>query len=91
MKGIEIRGPEVPALKEILTPHALAFVAGLQREFGAVRKGLLQRRAEVAARIRAGEKPNFLEHTRFIREGNWKVAPAPADLNDRRVEITGPV
>lgn len=40
MKGIEIRGPEVPALKEILTPHALAFVAGLQREFGAVRKGL---------------------------------------------------
>ncbi|HEU4740305.1 MAG TPA: malate synthase A [Meiothermus sp.] len=91
MKGIEIRGPEVPALKEILTPQALAFIAGLQREFNPVRKGLLQRRAEVAARIRAGEKPSFLEHTRFIREGNWKVAPAPADLDDRRTEITGPV
>ena len=91
MNGIEIRGAEVPALKEILTPEALAFIAGLQREFNPVRKGLLQRRAEVAARIRAGEKPGFLEHTRFIREGEWKVAPAPHDLNDRRTEITGPV
>jgi malate synthase len=45
---------------------------------------------EVAQRILAGEKPDFLEHTRFIRGGDWKVAPAPPDLNDRRVEITGP-
>lgn len=90
-KGVEIVGPEQPASSAILTPEALAFVAGLQREFGAVRKGLLQRRAEVAARISAGEKPTMLEHTRFIREGSWKVASAPADLNDRRTEITGPV
>jgi malate synthase len=90
-RGIEITGPRLPASDSVLTPEALAFVAALQREFGAVRKGLLQRRAEVARRIAAGEKPGFLEHTRFIREGSWKVAPAPADLDDRRVEITGPV
>ncbi|MER3459263.1 MAG: malate synthase A, partial [Chloroflexota bacterium] len=90
-KGIEITGPKLPASDNVLTPEALAFVAGLQREFGAVRKGLLQRRAEVARRIAAGEKPGLLEHTRFIREGNWRVAPAPPDLDDRRTEITGPV
>jgi malate synthase len=90
-KGVQILGPEQPASSAILTGEALAFVAGLQREFGAVRKGLLGRRAEVAARIAAGEKPTLLEHTRFVREGSWKVAPAPPDLNDRRTEITGPV
>ncbi|MBF6594402.1 MAG: malate synthase A [Thermaceae bacterium] len=90
-KGVSNLGLEQPASAAILTPQALAFVAGLQREFGGVRKGLLGRRAEVAARISAGEKPTMLEHTRFIREGHWKVAPTPADLNDRRTEITGPV
>jgi len=89
-KGVQIIGPKLPASDAVLTPEALAFLAGLQREFNPVRKGLLQRRAEVAQRILAGEKPDFLEHTRFIREGDWKVAPAPPDLNDRRVEITGP-
>lgn len=76
-KGVQIIGPKLPASDTVLTPEALAFLAGLQREFNAVRKGLLQRRAEVAQRIQAGEKPAFLEHTRFIREGDWKVAPAP--------------
>lgn len=89
-KGVEILGPKLPASDGILTPEALAFLAGLQREFNAVRKGLLERRTQVAKRIAAGEKPTFLEHTRYIREGDWKVAPAPADLNDRRTEITGP-
>ncbi|GEM87199.1 malate synthase A [Meiothermus granaticius] len=90
-EGVQILGPELPASSAILSPEALAFVAGLQREFGAVRRGLLERRGEMAARIAAGETPRFLEHTRFIREGDWSVAPAPPDLNDRRTEITGPV
>ncbi|MCL6526809.1 MAG: malate synthase A [Thermaceae bacterium] len=90
-EGVQILGPELPVSSAILSPEALAFVAGLQREFGAVRRGLLERRGEMAARIAAGETPRFLEHTRFIREGDWSVAPAPPDLNDRRTEITGPV
>ena len=90
MNGIEIIGSKLPASDTVLTPEALAFMAGLQREFSAVRKGLLQRRAEIAKRIEAGEKPDFLPHTGFMREGDWKVAPAPADLDDRRTEITGP-
>jgi len=89
-KGVEILGPELPVSDTVLIPQALAFIVGLQREFNPIRKGLLQRRAKVAKQIQAGEKPDFLEHTRFIREGSWKVAPAPADLNDRRTEITGP-
>ncbi|MDX2004620.1 MAG: malate synthase A [Meiothermus sp.] len=89
-KGIQIIGAQLPASSTVLTSEALAFLAALQREFNPVRKGLLQRRTEVAARIKAGEKPGFLEHTRFMREREWKVAPAPADLNDRRTEITGP-
>jgi malate synthase len=90
-RGVVVLGPAVSASAAILTPQALAFVAALQREFNPVRKGLLQRREEVAQRIREGMHPDFLEHTRYIREGNWQVAPAPADLNDRRTEITGPV
>ncbi len=77
--------------ERMLTPEAVAFVAGLQRRFNARRKELLQARAERFERLSTGERPDFLPETRAIREGDWTVAPLPADLQDRRVEITGPV
>jgi malate synthase len=74
----------------VLTSEALDLVAALEREFRARREELLLARAERQERIAAGELPDFLESTRAVREGEWSVAPAPADLQDRRVEITGP-
>ena len=74
----------------VLTPEALDLVVALQREFAGHREHLLLARAERQERIEAGELPDFLESTREIREGDWRVAPVPADLQDRRVEITGP-
>ena len=81
---------KVEGLDKVLTQEALEFLVALQREFNPVRKGLLQRRQEVWQRLKKGERLDFLPHTKFIREGSWKVAPAPQDLNDRRTEITGP-
>jgi malate synthase len=78
--------------ERILTDDALAFVAELQREFGPARSELIAARAERQQRIAAGERPDFLPETRSLREDrSWRVAPAPRDLLDRRVEITGPV
>ncbi len=77
--------------EEILSADALAFVAELHRRFDGTRRRLLSARAERQARIHAGELPDFLPDTREVREGDWQVAPVPADLHDRRVEITGPV
>ena len=74
----------------VLTPEALDLVVALQREFAGRREELLLARAERQEQIAAGELPSFLETTREIREGDWRVAPVPADLQDRRVEITGP-
>jgi malate synthase len=74
----------------VLTPEALELVAALERELGARREELLRARAERQERLSAGELPDFLEEIRDIREGDWHVAPVPADLRDRRVEITGP-
>jgi malate synthase len=74
----------------VITPHALDLVVALHREFRDRREDLLLARAERQKRIDAGELPDFLEATRSIREGDWRVAPVPADLQDRRVEITGP-
>src|SRR5207245_3411915 len=65
-------------------------VGALEREFGARREELLRARVERQARILDGELPGFLAETLAIREGGWHVAGAPADLQDRRVEITGP-
>jgi malate synthase len=87
----EIRGAATPRAAEILTSGALEFVASLQREFGARRTELLAARAERQSRIDAGERPDFLPGTRALRAGEWQVAPCPAALQDRRVEITGPV
>jgi malate synthase len=75
---------------EVLTPQALAFVASLQRQFGSRRQDLLRLRDERQARIEAGEMPQFLVTTSSVRDSEWRVAKAPRDLEDRRVEITGP-
>ncbi len=87
----EVLGPLAGHEVEILTPHALSFVAELHRRFDPERRRLLAAREERQARLDAGERPDFLAETREIRESDWQVAPAPADLQDRRVEITGPV
>ncbi|PNY81887.1 malate synthase A [Deinococcus koreensis] len=89
--GLTISGPLQPGYDEILTPEALAFVAELHRRFDPRRRELLAAREARQARLDAGEKPDFLPETRAIREGDWMINPLPADLQDRRVEITGPV
>ena len=91
LSPIEITGPVQGRDREILSPQALDFLAGLHRRFDARRRELLAARAARQIRFDAGERPDFLPETRAIREGDWKVAPIPADLQDRRVEITGPV
>jgi malate synthase len=79
-----------PRAEEVLTPAALAFVADLQRRFGARRNELLERRRHrYADTVRTG-RLDFLADTAEVRAGEWSVAPAPPDLTDRRVEITGP-
>src|ERR1700739_707055 len=88
--GIEIRGAVPEPFLQILTPDALRFVARLQREFNSRRKELLERREQRQTEINQGKKPDFLPETVHIRELNWQVAPIPKDLQDRRVEITGP-
>ncbi len=75
----------------ILSPAALAFLARLHRQFDATRQQLLQARRERQAGYDAGGLPDFRADTRAIRESDWTVAPIPAALRDRRVEITGPV
>ena len=90
-KGVVVKGAIAERFDEILTHDALAFVADLQRRFNQTRKRLLALRAERQKRFDAGETPDFLAETRHVREGDWTVAPIPADLQDRRVEITGPV
>jgi malate synthase len=80
-----------PADETILTPEALAFVGRLQRELNPARLELLERRRERQLELDRGVLPGFLPETRHVREGGWRVAPAPADLRDRRCEITGPV
>ncbi|HWZ52602.1 MAG TPA: malate synthase A [Granulicella sp.] len=89
--GVKILAPVTERYGEILTPAAVAFVVGLQRAFNGRRKELLQARIARQERLDAGERPDFLPETKAIREAAWTVAPLPADLLDRRVEITGPV
>lgn len=91
LDNVEIVGDLTPAFEEILTPEALAFVAKLHRAFNEKRLELLAERQERQHAFDAGALPDFLAETESIREGNWQVADAPADLTDRRVEITGPV
>jgi malate synthase len=88
--GVTIRGSMLPEYRSILTPEALVFLAELHRKFEGERQRLLALRAVRAKRFSKGELPDFQPETRAIREGTWRVAPIPADLQDRRVEITGP-
>jgi len=89
-QGIVIQGSMKPGYEKVLTPETIAFVVELERKFGAERRRLLARRAELQQRLDAGWKPDFLPETKAIREADWRVAPIPRDLEDRRVEITGP-
>jgi malate synthase len=91
IRGVQILAPAHPAQERVLTPGALEFIVELQRRFNPRRVELLGARVERQKRLDAGEKPDFLPETKSIRESEWTVAPIPADLEDRRVEITGPV
>ncbi|MCB8967410.1 MAG: malate synthase A [Chloroflexota bacterium] len=88
---VKILGQVSSEYSQILTPEALALVAKLERTLGRRRCELLQRRDERQAEIDAGKMPDFLAETQHIRDNEWTVAPVPDDLQDRRVEITGPV
>ena len=89
--SVELRAVPGPRFEDILTPAALAFLAALHRRFNPRRLEALARRVERQKRFDVGETPGFLAETAAVRAGDWKVAPIPADLLDRRVEITGPV
>ena len=89
-KGVRVAGPPVERSAEILTDDALAFVAMLHRSFATRRNELLALRAARRDEVARTHRLDFLPETAHIRDGDWRVAPAPADLLDRRVEITGP-
>ncbi len=87
---VDVTTPAPDTAQDVLTEEALAFVGALHERFEPTRQGLLKARAERRARIAGGESLDFLAETREVREGDWQVAPAPDDLQNRRVEITGP-
>jgi malate synthase len=89
--GVTFAAPVSDRHAEILTPEALDFIVRLQRTFNPRRKERLAARVTRQAALDAGQHPDFLPETKSIREAEWTVAPLPADLLDRRVEITGPV
>lgn len=88
--GVTITGPYSDAYAEILTTDALQFVATLVREYAPIRVALLQKRIDRQQAIDHGILPDFLDETKSIRDDHWTIAPLPSDLQDRRVEITGP-
>ncbi len=89
-EGIEILGPMHTGYADILTPQAVAFVAKLARKFEARRSELIAQRATRQAGFDKGKLPDFLAETKSIRDANWTIGNVPADLQNRRVEITGP-
>ncbi|MEA2605161.1 MAG: malate synthase [Acidobacteriota bacterium] len=91
IRNVQVVGPRTASQDLILTPEALDFVAHLQRNLGAAREDLLERRGRRLDDLAHGIGLGFLDHTESIRETDWQVAPSPPDLTDRRVEITGPV
>ncbi|OIK16450.1 malate synthase A [Bacillus sp. MUM 116] len=88
--GIEVLGAVGAQYDEVLTSEALNFIEELERKFGERRIELLQNRKKQQEEINNGKLPNFLPETKHIRNGEWTIAPLPQDLQDRRVEITGP-
>lgn len=89
-RGVVVTGALAPGYDTILTDQALEFVAGLHRSFEGRRRELIGARAARQKVWDDGALPDFLPETKDIRDGDWKVAPIPDDLQDRRVEITGP-
>lgn len=89
-EGVQIVGSEAARADEVLTPAAVAFLASLHREFNPMRERLLGHRAARQAELDAGALPDFLPQTRQVREADWRVPPPPRDLQNRRVELTGP-
>ncbi len=90
--GVALRAPAVDGVDEILSADAVEFLASLHRSFDGRRKALLTMRFDRQRRISLGERPDFLAETAAIRnDDSWQISPVPADLADRRVEITGPV
>ncbi|CAI8744679.1 malate synthase A [Brevibacillus sp. IT-7CA2] len=87
---VQISGEMHPGYQDILTPEAIQFVMKLEQKFGDRRQQLLAKRVERQLQIDVGQLPDFLQETAGIRKGDWTVAPLPKDLQDRRVEITGP-
>jgi len=87
---MNVADKNIPESEKILTPAALAFIEQLEREFGPRRRELLQKRAERQKMFDAGTLPGFLPETAGIRASEWSVGSVPPDLQDRRVEITGP-
>ena len=91
MRDVEFTSPQTSDSDAVLTPAALAFLAKLQRSFAARWRQLLERRVERQAHLDTGERPAFLPETQTVRNNpSWRVAPIPADLQKRHVEITGP-
>jgi malate synthase len=88
--GLAINADVSPAFAQVLTPDALAFFVKLARRFEPTRQALLATRIARQKEFDAGRLPDFLADTQSIREADWVVAPLPADLQDRRTEITGP-
>jgi malate synthase len=90
LQGIDVTATMKDEWWDILTPEALEFVADLQRTFNGRRLELLEARTRRQQKLDSGAELDFLAETADIRAGDWKIAPVPDDLQDRRVEITGP-
>src|SRR5690348_12773603 len=89
-QDIRVTGRVTSEFSQILSEPALDFIAKLHREFEPRRQELLARRAARQKEFDAGKRPDFLAETKSIRESDWRIAPQPKDMLDRRVEITGP-
>ncbi|MGQ0715261.1 MAG: malate synthase A [Gemmatimonadaceae bacterium] len=88
---VQVTGARTPDSERVLTDDALEFVARLHREFNSTREALLRARTERQRELDSGAQPDFLTSTAHVRESDWRVQLAPRDLENRRVEITGPV
>lgn len=86
-----VNAPAVKGSEEILTKDAMDFLTELHIRFEPTRQELLRERILVQEKCDAGTLPGFLPETEFIRNGGWEIHPVPQSLQDRRVEITGPV
>ena len=89
--GLKVEAQPVPGQERIFTPEALEFILGLEEKFGVQRQALMAERVKRQAELDKTGKLDFLPETAGIRAANWSVRPVPDDLQDRRVEITGPV